>query len=153
MTTISKPMGVPELNLSPPITEKIRLSEDMQQTLALLCAVGDAQRTLIKASESGVLYTVSPRIKDLWGFKSLGDTTHKQGDNIPCNEVMITGHPDNSGKIWVRPYNKYILTGDGANFAWPVAANAVVDFVVSNINQLWFYFEKLNDIVIVAYTM
>ena len=125
----------------------------MQQTLTLLTAYCENQRVLIKATESGVLNTVSPRIKDLWGFTSLGDASHKQGSDIVCNEVMITGHPDNAGAIWVRPYSQYVLAGDNKNYAWPVAASGVVGFVVSNINQLWFYFEKLNDIVIVAYTI
>ncbi|MBA7646415.1 hypothetical protein ES703_54179 [subsurface metagenome] len=153
MGTISKPMGVPELNLSPPITEKIRLSEDMQQTLALLCTMGDAKRVILKASESGVLYTTNPRIKDLWGHTAGADPEHKQGNNIPCNEVMITGHPDNAGKIWVRPYSQYVLVGDTANIAWPVGAGDVINFVVSNINQLWIYFDTCLDKVIAAYTM
>ncbi|GAI95042.1 unnamed protein product, partial [marine sediment metagenome] len=127
--------------------------EDMQQTLALLTGYGDNARKLLKASESGILYTVNPRIKSIWGFKGLNDTTHKQGDNIPCNEVMITGHAENTGIIWVRPYAQYDPTPVTGNFAWPVAANAVVGFVVSNLNQLWFYYEKKDDIVIVAYTI
>lgn len=153
MANINKPMNVPELNLRPPITEKVRLSEDMQQTLALLTGYHNSIRKVLKASESGILYTVNPRIKNIWGFKGLNDTTHKQGDNISCNEVMITGHPENTGIIWVRPYTQYVPTNEGANFAWPIAANAVVGFVVSNIKQLWFYYEKKDDIVIVAYTI
>ena len=152
MHDINKPMDIPELSLQPPITGKVKLSDDMQQSLTLLCGYFNGSRKLLDCSKSGVLQTVAPRIKDLWGFKSLGDTTHKRGDDIPCNEIMIAGHPDNTGKIWVRPYKQYIPSGAGANFAWPVAASGVVGFVVSNISQLWFYFEKEDDIVITAYT-
>lgn len=152
MPDINKPMDIPELNLQPPITGKIRLSEDMQQTLALLCAVGNAQRIALKASESGILQTVNPRIKSLWGATSSGLASTKQGDDIPCNEVMILGHPDNDTTIWVRPHAVYVPTGDNANIAWPISANGVVGFVVSNLNHLWFYFEGATDKVIVAYT-
>jgi len=153
MHDINKPMGLPELNLQPPITGKVRLSEDMQQTLALLCAQGGSQRTLLRASESGVLQTINPRIKDLWGATSTGAASTKQGSDIKCNEVMILGHPDNDTTIWVRPYSVYVPLGDNANIAWPVIANGVVSFTVSNLNQIWFYFVGATDKVIVAYTM
>ncbi|GAI79828.1 unnamed protein product [marine sediment metagenome] len=152
MPDINKPMDIPELNLQPPITGKIRLGEDMVQTLALLCAMGDSKRITLRASESGVLQTVTPRIKSLWGATSSGDPSTKQGDDIPCNEVMILGHPDNDVKIWVRPHAVYVPTGDNANIAWPVGAGEVVSFVVSNLNHIWFYFEGATDKVIVAYT-
>jgi len=151
MPDINKPMDVPELNLQPPITGKVKLSEAMQQTLALLCALGDSQRIMLRASERGALRTVSPVIKDLWGTTSAGATTHQRGVNLPCSEVMIMGHPDNDTLIWVRPYKQYVPSGDGANFAWPIAANDIVGFVVSNINQLYFYFVGATDKVIVAY--
>lgn len=152
MPDINKPMDVPELNLQPPITGKVRLSEDMQQTLALLCAYVNNKRVTLRASESGILQSVTPRIKSIWGATSSGLASTKQGDNIPCNEVMILGDPANDTIIWVRPHSVYIPEGDGANIAWPIAANGVVGFVVSNLNQLWFYFVGATDKVIVAYT-
>lgn len=151
MPDINKPMDVPELNLQPPITGKVKLSEDMQQTLALLCALGDSQRLMLRASESGALRTVAPRIKDICGVTSTGAESHVRGSNKRCSEVMITGHPDNDVKVWVRPYAQYKIAAPNANIAWPIAANAVVGFVVSNLNQLYFYFEGATDKVIVAY--
>lgn len=152
MPKIHSPMRVPELELQPPITDAVKLSEDMQQTLALLCAYADNKRVTLKASESGVLQTVTPRIKNIWGATSTGASSTKQGDNIPCNEVMILGHPDNDVKIWVRPYGVYVPSGDDANIGWPVSANGVVGFVVSNLNHLWFYFVGATDKIIVGYT-
>ncbi|GAI54694.1 unnamed protein product, partial [marine sediment metagenome] len=84
MPDINKPMDIPELNLQPPITGKVKLSEDMQQTLALLCTYVNNKRVTVKASESGVLQTVNPRIKGIWGAESGGAGSTKQGDNIPC---------------------------------------------------------------------
>lgn len=152
MPEINKPMDIPELNLQPPITGKVKLSDEMQQTLALLCTLVDSKRVLLKASESGVLQTVTPRIKNIWGATSTGAASTKRGDNIPCNEVMILGHPDNDTTIWVRPYGVYVPSGNGANIAWPIKANSVVNFVVSNLNQIWFYFVGATDKIIVAFT-
>ncbi|GAH58832.1 unnamed protein product [marine sediment metagenome] len=65
MPDINKPMDIPELNLQPPISGKVRLSEDMQQTLALLCTYVNNKRVTLKASESGVLLVGEPVIKDI----------------------------------------------------------------------------------------
>lgn len=151
MPDINNPMGVPELNLQPPITSKVRLSEDMQQTLALSCAMGDSKRIMLRASESGALRTITPRIKDICGVTSTGAESHVQGKNISCSEVMIMGHPDNDVKVWVRPFAQYKLTAPNENIAWPVSADGVIGFVVTNISQLWFYFEGATDKVIIAY--
>lgn len=153
MPDINKPMDIPELNLQPPITGKVRLSEDMQQTLAMVCGYFNGKRKLLDCSESGVLQTVNPRINDLWGATSTGAASTKQGNDIACNEVMILGHPDNDTTIWVRPHSVYVPAGDEANIAWPVKANGIVGFTVSNLNQLWFYFVGATDKIIVAYTM
>lgn len=153
MPDVNKPMAVPELYLRPPIDGKVRLSEDMQQTLALLAGYGDNARKLLKASESGILYTTNPRIKDVCDVESDGVGSHVQGLNIPCNEIMIMGHPDNDTKVWVRPYSKPIVTESVVSNAWPIAANSVVGFTVSNLNQLWFYFVGETDKVIVAYSI
>lgn len=151
MPDIKKPMDIPELNLRPPITEKVRLSEDMQQTLALLCAMGDAKRILLRASESGALRTITPRIKDICEVTSTGAGSHVSGDDIPCSEVMIMGHPDNDVKVWARPYTKPTVTDSVVSNAWPIAADGVVGFVVTNLKQLHFYFVGVTDKVIIAY--
>lgn len=152
MPDINLPMDIPELNLQPPITGKVRMSEDMTQTLSLLCGYFNGKRKLLDCSKSGILQTVQPRIKSIWGTTSTGAGSAIRGNDIPCNEVMILGHPDNDTLIVVRPYSVYVPTGDNANIGWPLAANAVVGFTVSNLNQLWFYFVGATDKVIVAYT-
>ncbi|GAI78553.1 unnamed protein product, partial [marine sediment metagenome] len=63
MPDINKPMHVPELNLQPPITGKVRLSDDMQQTLALLTTYVNNKRILLPTSQSGVLFVSEPAIK------------------------------------------------------------------------------------------
>ena len=151
MPDINKPMDIPELNLQPPITGKVKLSPDMQQTLALLCALGETQRIALRASAEGVLLTGEPVIKDivvLTGAVVAPETDSlAQGDNIPCSSALIMAWPTNTDTIWVRPYTKPVL-----NHGWPLEKRDVVSFAVDNLNQLHFLFDTDNEKVIIAYT-
>jgi len=147
MGSINKPMDVPELNLEPPIIGKLRLSEDMQQTLALLTAYGDNKRIVLRASESGVLSVASARIADIVHYTGVGASDEQAGGDVPCTEVMVMGHPDNTGVIWVRPDKT--ATADNA---WPLAANAAVGFTLDNLKQLNMLIVVAGEKVIVGYT-
>jgi len=147
MTDINKPMDVPELNLKPPIDGKVRLSEDMQQTLALLVAYCENKRVTLKASESGVLNTTSAKIKDIVHFTGVGANDTQTGESVPCTECMVMGHPDNTGKVWVR--TDKTATVDNA---WPLAAGEVVNFTLDNLKQLNMLIVVAGEKVIVAYT-
>lgn len=147
MPEISKPMDVPELNIRPPIEGKIRLSEDMQQTLALLTAYSENKRVTLKASESGILSTASAKIKDIKHYTRDGATEEQTGGNVPCTECMVMGHPDNTGLVWVRPYKT--ATTDNA---WPLAKGEVVGFTLDNLKQLNMFIVVDGETVIVAYT-
>lgn len=147
MPDINKPMNIPELNLKPPLDGKIRLSADMQQTLALLTAYGDNERKLLRASESGVLNVAEPRIKDIKHYTGSGANDTQTGDNIPCTECMVMGHPDNAGTIWVRPDKTAAVDN-----AWPLAAWDIKKFTLDNLKQLNMLMVVSGDIVIVAYT-
>lgn len=147
MHDINKPMGVAELNLQPPITSKIKLTADMQQTLALLTAYGDSARKLLRASESGVLNVASAKIKDIVHIDRVDPANPTQGRDTPCTECLIMAHPDNAGKVWVRPH----AAATTAN-AWPLSAGEVVSFSLDNLNQLRMNIVTNNDSLIVAYT-
>jgi len=147
MPDINKPMDVPELNLQPPITGKVRVSEDMQQTLALLLGYGDSRRVILKATESGMLNTVSPQIKDIVVFTAADPVFTWVGGDIPCTEIAVIAGLDNTGKVWVRPYS----TASAAN-AWPLNKGEAFGFTVGNLNQLHITIETTAEIAIIAYT-
>lgn len=146
MPDINKPMNVPELNLKPPIDGKVRLSEDMQQTLALLTGYGVNTRKLLRASESGVLNVTSARIKDIVHYARVDPLNPKKGNNVPCSECLVMGHPENTGTVWVRP-DKTALTTN----AWPLAAGDAVNFTLDNLSELNMLIAVDGDTVIVAY--
>jgi len=147
MPDINKPMDVPELNLQPPITGKVRLSEDMQQTLAVLCAMGVSQRVLLKASESGVLNTASRQIGDIVVITATSTPHTWQGSDIPCTEIAAIAGLSNGDRAWVRPYKP----ASSAN-AWPLDKGEIFGFGISNLNQLHVTIQTTDDIVIIAYT-
>lgn len=150
MHDINKPLDVPELNLQPPITGKVKLSKDMQQTLALLCALGNTQRIMLRASESGVLLVGEPVIKGiviLTGHTPVGEEpSAAQGGNVPCSMAMVMGHPDNTDTLWVRPYN-----APDATHKWPIDNGDVIKLAVDNLNRLHFVFDTDAEQVIIAY--
>lgn len=147
MPDINKPMDIPELNLQPPITGKIRLSEDMQQTLALLCGYFNGQRKLLQASEAGVLNTTSRQIKDIVVFPATSTPDTWQGGNIPCTEIAVIAGLSNGDRAWVRPYS----AASAAN-GWPLDKGDIFGFTINNLNQLHITIQTTDDIVVVAYT-
>jgi len=147
MPDIHKALRIPELNLRPPITGKIRLSEDMQQTLALLTAHGNNQRVLLKATEKGVLHTVAPQIKDVVVVTANTTPYAWQGGDILCTEIVVMADLDNADRVWVRP-NSAASDANG----WPLDKGEPFGFTLSNLNQLHVTIETSGEKAIIAYT-
>ena len=147
MPKIFKSMQISELNLKPPIEGALRLSEDVQQTLALLTAYGIDERKLLRCSESGVLNVVSPRLKDIEHYTGSGVNDTQSGKDIACSEIMVMGHPDNTGLVWVR--SGVTATVDNS---WPLAANMAIGFTVDNVKQLSMLIVVDGEKLIVAYS-
>jgi len=147
MPNINKPMNLPELNLEPPIAGKLRLSEDMQQTLALLTGYGDNKRIMLRASESGVLAVASRRIADIVHYTGVGANDEQIGGDIPCTEVIVMGHPENTDTVWVRPDKTATVDN-----AWPLNAGDVVVFTIDNLKQLNMLMVVASEKIIVGYT-
>lgn len=147
MSSMGKNMRISGLSLDPPIESAVRLSDDMQQTLALLCAYGIDERKLLRASESGVLNVASARIKDIVHYTGVGANDTQSGDDTPCTECLVMGHPDNGGSVWVRPGATATV-----NNAWPLAATEVVNITIDNLKQLSMLMVTAGDKIIVAFT-
>lgn len=147
MAKISRPMSIPELNIHPPITKAISLSEGMQQTLALLTALSHNHRVVLRASGSGVLSTSSPLLQNIVHYTGSGANDTQSGDNVRCSEVLVLGHPTNTGSIWVR--NGIPAT---VNNAFPLGKSESISFSLDNLKHLQMLFVTDGDVAIVAYT-
>jgi len=148
MNTIGNPLPCPELNLQPEPTGGIELTESMQQVLAALTGFWRNKRLLLKASPSGVLFVCSPQVKDIIHVTAVGANYTYQGDNVECSEILVLAHPDNTGRVWVKPN----VTATTAN-AWPLAAGDVVGLGITNLNMLNLLIVTDTEKVIIAYSM
>lgn len=147
MQTIQQPLTIPELDLKPESAGAIELTLDMQQTLALLTGFWRNTRVLLKASPSGILFVTSPQLTDVLHVTATGANFNYQGENIPCSEVMVMGHPDNTGRIWVRPHAVATTSN-----AWPLAAKDVVGLSITNLNMLHLLIVTNTEKAIIAYS-
>jgi len=148
MLAIGNPMIIPELDLKPEQVGGVQLSEDMQQTLSLLTAYWKNMRVLLKASPSGSLCVATPPLKDVLHITAVGANYTYQGDNIECSEVMVMAHPDNTGRVWVKP--NATATVDNA---WPLDKGDVVGLGITNLNMLNLLIVDNSQKAIIAYTM
>ena len=148
MARIGNPMKCPELDLRPVPEGGIELSDNMQQVLSLNTAFWRNQRVILKASSSGVLFTCSPQLENILHVTGSGANYTYQGTDTKCSEVMVMGHPDNTGNIWVR--SKVAAT---VNNSWPLAAKEVMGFSITNLNMLHLLIVVDGEKAIIAYTL
>lgn len=148
MQEIQTPLRCPELDIKGTPEHPITLSDKVQQTLSILTGFWKNRRTLLKSSPSGILFTASPQLEDIIHVTGSGANDTYRGDNKPCTEVLVMGHPDNTGKIWVR--TKEVAT---VNNAWPLDANDVMGFTITNLNMLHALIIADGEKIIIAYTM
>lgn len=147
MPEILIPFKIEDLLLRPELVGRIRLSEDMQQTLAALCGYDDVARRLLRCSKGGVLHTTTPRIDNILHATANQDNYTTQLPNRKTTEVMIMGHPDNTGLVWVKN-DETASTANG----WPLAANGILNVTVDNLNNLNLLIAVNGEKAIVAYT-
>jgi len=148
MIQIGTPLKVPELNLSPEPEGGIVLSKDMQQVLSLLTGYWQNKRLLLKSSPSGVLFTSSPQLNDIYHVPGVGANFEYKGSDIPCTEILVMGHPTNTGNIWVKP--NAVATVDNA---WPLAKSEVLNISLTNLSILNILIVVDGEKAIVAYTL
>jgi hypothetical protein len=147
MTIIGNPMTIPELDLRPEQAGAIQLSDDMQQTLALVAGYWKNRRVLLKALPSGILTVASPQVENIFHVTATDGDFAYQGSNIECAEVMIMGHPDNTGLIWVK--NGEAAT---ANNGWPLAKKEIIALTIGNLNNLHLLIITTAEKAIILYT-
>ena len=147
MSKIAIPKSHADLPIRPPVSGSIPLSDTIQHVLALLVGSTQESTTMLQVSPSGAVCTTSKRLQDIVHYTANVDNYVKQGDNKPTTEIMVMGHPNNTGKVWARSDKAATV-----NNAWPLAKNAVVNFSIDNLSQLHLLIEVTDDTAIVAYT-
>lgn len=147
MPDIIKSLPFEELATKPPLTGRVRISDDMQQTLTLLSGWDGASRRLLKVSQSGALYVCSPRVKGIINQQGDGDADDIQLPDIPTSEVLIRAKPTNTGRIWVN-----FSAAAAVDIGYPLDSGEHVILSVNNLHSLHLHYTKNDDWAIVIYT-
>lgn len=147
MFEILKPLTFDDLPTKPPITGRPKLTEDLQQTIALLSGWDGATRRLIRVSPTGVIRIGSARALGLYNIAANTDDYTTKCDDCPTSEVMLRAFPDNTGRVFVN-----IGAAAALNVGYPLFTGEWVSLSVNNLNSLQLYIEKNDDKVAAIYT-
>jgi len=147
MFEILKPFTFDDVPTKPEITGRPKLSEDIQQTIALLSGWDGATRRLIRCSPTGVIRTGSGRAIGVYNIVANTDGFTLVCSDCPVSEVMIRAFPDNTGRVFVN-----IGAAAALNTGYPLFTGEWVSISVNNLNSLQLYIEKNTDKVAAIYT-
>ena len=70
-----------------------------------------------------------------------------QGDDKPTSEVMVMAHPDNTGRVWVKPYETATV-----NNGIPLDAGDAIPISITNLNLLNLLIAVSGEKAIIAYS-
>ena len=142
------PLTFEDLPTRPPLVGRPRISEDIQQTAALLVGWDGVTRRLVRCSPTGALYTASPRVKGIINQQSTGIGSTKQFTDIVTSEVMIRSKSTNTGLIWVN-----VGKAAAENVGYPLDSGEWVNWSMNNLISLHLFFAAADDYAIVVYTV
>lgn len=146
MPLTNKPLPFDQLDAKPPLTGQQRVSEDMQQTLALLTGFNGSQRKLVIVTQEGILIVASVRPKGTINIAATSPDYIWSGDDIKCNEVKVIAHPDNSNRVWVN-----IDSNAGNNIGEPLDAGDHLVWGIENLKNLHITIMASGEKAIVVY--
>lgn len=147
MTELNSPISMPDISITPPLAGRQPFDADLKRTLAMLMGKCDSDMRLLRCSPSGVLTVSSNTLEDIFHVTATSAGFEYQGDDIPCSEVMIMAHPDNTGRVWVRRDTTAAVTN-----AWPLEKKESITITLSNLSQLRLLIANINEIAIIAHT-
>ncbi len=148
MAKMTMPLASDQVGLRPSLPSQIPVSDELRQAIAMLFGFSQGERVALNATPSGILYTTSPRLVDVFHWTAAAPNTAKQGDNIACSELLCMAHPDNTGRIWVRT-----KTAAAANNAFPLDKGDIIGFSVENLSELRALIVANGDTLIVGYSL
>lgn len=148
MSEIHTPLRIEGLDIKPPLSGALQIDPKMTQSMSLLMGFWKNKRIPLKCSPSGILLTCSPPLDNILHVPATTDNFAIQGGNIPCSEVLIMGHPDNTGRVWIGKNNPATV-----NNSWPLEGGDVANFSVTNLNQLYGLIVNNTERIIFAYSV
>lgn len=120
---------------------------DLPKRVSIIAIYDGSTGRLARGHPSGCIATASMRIRDIFHVTATDANHDYQGTDIKCTEVMIMGHPDNAGRVWVK-------NDEGATNAngWPLGASDSVVLSIETLLNLHLRIENDTEKAIIAYT-
>lgn len=147
MSEILIPLTFEDLPVKPPLVGRPRISEDLQQTVALLSGWDNTTRRLIRVSPTGILYIAEAPVKGVFNILADQDAYTWQGGIISTSEVLIKAHPDNAGRVWAN-----VGIAGAVDTGYPLDAGDSVCWSMQNLRSLHLYIALDTEKAIVIYT-
>jgi len=147
MPDVIKSLTFDDLPTRPPLTGRPRISDDIQQTVALLSGWDGATRRLLGVSPSGVLYTASPRVKGITNVLANTPTYNWQGSDEQVSEVLVRANPKNVGDVWVN-----VGAAAAVDTGYLLESGEWVSFSINNLHSLHIHIVSTGEKAIVIYT-
>lgn len=147
MPEIIKPLTFEDLPTRPPLVGRPKISDDIQQTAALLVGWDKSTRRLVYVNPSGVLHTAEPPVKAVINITAPSTGYTWYGDDIKTSEVIVKAHIQNGNRVWVN-------VGDVAasNVGFPLDAGEWLKIAVNNLAVLHLFFDAETEKAIILYT-
>ncbi len=147
MAEIEIPFPFGDLPLKPELTGKIKVSDEITQTLATLLGWDGSSRKLLRTALSGCLNATTPQVKAITQHTSPGPNIQYTGLKGETTEVMLLALSTNDDIIWVDigviPHNEQ---------GWPLAAGDILNISLDNLDRLNFYIHAPGDTLVVMHT-
>lgn len=147
MGEISIPFPIFEILVSPEPTARLRISDDIQQTLASIMGYDGEGRRLLRCGKKGTLFVSSAVLQDIVVLTADQISYVWQGGDIETSEILLRAHPDNAGRVYVRCDSVALATN-----AWMLDAGESIQFSVNNLNRLHVTIAADTEKAILAYT-
>lgn len=147
MKEILIPLTFEDLPTRPPLVGRPQVSDDIQQTVALLVGWDGSTRRLVRVTPTGTLRICEAPVKGISNI--LADETNYtwSGYDTPTSEVIVKAHPDNTGRVWVN-------VGDvaAADIGYPLDAGEWVKLSINNLAALHLFIAVDTEKAIIVYT-
>lgn len=147
MAEILKSLPFEDLPVKPSLVGRPRISEDLQQTLALLSGWDGSSRRLVAVSPTGIMQVASPTAKGILNILANQASYVEQGGDISTTEVLVKAHPDNVGLVWVN-----VGIAATVNTGFPLEAGEWVVLSVNNLRSLHLFIASDTEKASVIYT-
>jgi len=131
MREITTPFPITEIIVTPEPSGRLRLSDDIPQTLSSLFGYDGESRRPLRCGKTGTLFCASAPIQTIQVVTADEINYVWTGSNIETTEVLIRARSTNADTVLVA-----VDAAAGAANSWILLAGESLQFTVNNLQRL-----------------